>query len=66
VAAELGFTHTAIAKHEDFYTIDGDCFYFEIENVGAEGGEAVLVKPFIGVKDIFWDAWNTGTWKIEF
>jgi hypothetical protein len=28
VAAKLGFTHTAIAKYEDFYAIDWYCFYF--------------------------------------
>ena len=44
VAAELGFSHTAIAKYEDFYAIDGDGFYLLIEDVGAEGGEAVVEK----------------------
>jgi hypothetical protein len=28
VSAELGFAHTAIAKHKDFYAVDRDCFYF--------------------------------------
>jgi hypothetical protein len=28
VATELGFAHTTIAKHKDFYAIDWDCFYF--------------------------------------
>ena len=28
VSAELGFTHTAIAKYENFYAVDRDFFYF--------------------------------------